>query len=60
VYYFESVTYKPSTDILEESQQLLLAVKLVEAGKRVMIKNNLHVQHILEEKYPNYFEFSDL
>lgn len=60
VYDFESVTYKPFTDILEESQQLLLAIRLVEAGKRVRLKNSDHIRSILEERYPNYFEFSDI
>lgn len=56
-YVFESVSYKPQTDILEESQQLALALKLVQAGKKVVLKNSSHVQHQLQLLYPNYFAF---
>lgn len=56
-YTFDSVTYKPKTDILEESQQLALALKLVQVGKKVVLKNSFHVKEKLEKLYPNYFVF---
>ncbi len=57
VYVFDSVTYKEGTDILEESQQLKLAQKLVEAGKRVQLKNSEHIEAELQSRFPDYFEF---
>ena len=57
-YIFDSVTYKKGTDILEESQQLLLAVRLVEAGKKVIIEQSEAVRDTLEKLYPNYFTFT--
>lgn len=57
VYEFDSVFYKNGTDILEESQQLKLALKLAEAGKRVSIKNTLGIQERLNAMYPGLFEF---
>jgi nucleotide sugar dehydrogenase len=44
IYYFDSVTYKKDTDILEASQQLELAKLLVENGKKVVIKNSKLIQ----------------
>ncbi len=57
-YIFDSVTYKKGTDIIEESQQLLLAAKLVDAGKKVIVKNSEAIRGIIESKYPNYFTFT--
>lgn len=57
IYVFDSVTYKEGTDILEESQQLKLAVKLVEAGKKVQLRNSWHIRQELESRFPDYFEF---
>lgn len=56
-YTFDSLTYKKGTDILEESQQLKLAVKLVEAGKKVSVSNSEIVRAKIEKLYPNYFTF---
>lgn len=56
-YIFDYVSYKPGTDILEESQQLKLAVKLVENGKKVVILNSELVKNQLEDLYPGYFSF---
>jgi nucleotide sugar dehydrogenase len=56
-YDFESVTYKPNTDIIEESQQLALALKLAFAGKKVILRNSKHIQSELENLYPNLFLF---
>lgn len=40
---FDYVTYKHGTNIIEESQRLALAVKLMKAGKRVMICDSKEV-----------------
>lgn len=57
-YVFDYVTYKPGTPIIEESQQLKLAVLLREMGKTVVIKNSYLVKSELEKLYPNYFEYA--
>jgi nucleotide sugar dehydrogenase len=56
-YVFDYITYKPGTDILEESQQLKLAILLREKGKNVVVKNGELVRSELEKRYPGYFEF---
>lgn len=56
-YEFEYITYKEDTDILEESQQLLLAIELARAGKKVILRNSKHIQKTIEKEYPNYFLF---
>lgn len=58
-YYFDSVTYKKDTDILEASQQLELAKLLVENGKKVIIKNAMSVRKDIESLFPSYFIFED-
>lgn len=59
IYYFDSVTYKKDTDILEASQQLELAKLLVENGKKVVIKNSKLIQQEIESLFPTYFIFED-
>lgn len=54
---FEGVTYKKGTDILEESQQLRLAVSLAEVGYKVLIRESQSVVNTLEKEYPGLFEF---
>lgn len=56
-YEFEYITYKKDTDIIEESQQLFLAVGLVKAGKKVFLKNSKHLKPLIEKEYPNFFNF---
>lgn len=56
-YVFDYITYKKDTDILEESQQFQLALELVNAGKKVKIKNSAIIQEKVEKDYPNYFDF---
>lgn len=58
-YYFDSVSYKKDTDIIEESQQLELAKLLVKNGKKVVITNSKKIKKIVELKYPNQFIFED-
>lgn len=54
---FDSVTYKKGTDILEESQQLKLALALAEAGKKVKIIESESVINQLKELYGNVFSY---
>lgn len=53
---FETVTYKKGTEILEESQQLALAVALAQSGRKVLIRDNQAVLDELERDYPGLFE----
>lgn len=59
VYNFETLAYKAGTDILEESQQLRLALALIEKGKKVSVKKDGKLEHKLNQEYPNLFEFYD-
>jgi UDPglucose 6-dehydrogenase len=52
---FDFVTYKKGTDILEESQQLKLAVSLAKSGKKVLIKESASVIKSLIDTYGNLF-----
>jgi nucleotide sugar dehydrogenase len=54
-YYTDSVTYKPGTVILEESQQLEFAKKLAKNGIKVVIKESLPVVEELKERYGDLF-----
>jgi UDP-glucose 6-dehydrogenase len=39
-FYLPSIMYKPGTDILEESQQLQVCIKLLEKGRTVFVQQN--------------------
>ena len=54
---FDYVTYKPSSVILEESQQLLFAKKLVDHGYKVIINERPCVIASVKEQYGNIFEY---
>lgn len=54
---FDSVTYKKGTDILEESQQLKLAVSLARAGHKVVIRESGAVVQKLMAVYANLFTY---
>jgi UDP-glucose 6-dehydrogenase len=54
---FQSVTYKPGTTILEESQQLALALKLARAGRKVRVADLAPVVTALRELYGDLFEY---
>jgi UDPglucose 6-dehydrogenase len=54
---FNSVTYKPGTQILEESQQLALAVGLARAGRKVVIDEAPGVLSQLRERFGDLFEY---
>jgi nucleotide sugar dehydrogenase len=53
---FDYVTFKKGTPSLEESQQLALAVKLAQAGRKVRIKEQPVIVEELEKQYPGFFE----
>jgi nucleotide sugar dehydrogenase len=59
VYHFNSVAYKPNTDIIENSQQLELAKRLVDNGRKVVLTNANTVRDNIEKLFPSYFEFKD-
>lgn len=54
---FDSVTYKKGTDIIEESQQLQLAISLAKAGHQVVIKESSTVIKLLMDAYSNLFTY---
>lgn len=54
---FNDVSYKPGTDIIEESQQLRLAVELARSGFDVALDVDESVKKQVEEKYPNLFRW---
>lgn len=54
---FESITYKKNTDIIEESQQLKLALDLAKGGKKVKIIESASVINQLNVLYGNLFEY---
>ncbi len=57
---FQTVTYKPGTVILEESQQLELAVRLAKAGRKVLVVDLPAVIEELQGKYGNLFQYAEL
>jgi nucleotide sugar dehydrogenase len=54
---FTSVSYKPGTTNLEESQQLALALRLASAGRRVIIQDCEEVIDQLKRNYGDLFEY---
>jgi nucleotide sugar dehydrogenase len=54
---FDTVTYKPGTTILEESQQLALALRLAQAGRRVRVRDLAPVVSELKAQYGDLFEY---
>jgi nucleotide sugar dehydrogenase len=57
---FDQVSYKKGSDILEESQQLALAIKLAKAGKKVLVKEKKSVINVLKRLHGNLFEYKEL
>jgi len=53
------ITYKPETDIIEESQQLLYAVSLASSGYRVILSENEGVTKRIKEIYGDLFEYEE-
>ena len=54
-----SVTYKPRTIILEESQQLMFAVELAKQGYDVLIEETKAVIEQLQESYGKLFSYKE-
>jgi UDP-glucose 6-dehydrogenase len=55
--HFHSVTYKPGTEMLDESQPLALAVLLAEAGRKVVIHETAAVMEKLRRQFGELFEY---
>ena len=55
--FLNTVTYKPDTVIIEESQQLAFAVGLALAGYKVVVTESQPVISQLQEKYGDLFEY---
>lgn len=55
---FDFVTYKPESDMLIESQQLLFAVKLAETGYSVTINEREEVVNELKQTYDSMFTYN--
>ena len=55
-FYFDYITYKKGTDILEESQQYRLCVDLLERGHYVYIRNDSRVTPQVERDLSKYGE----
>ncbi len=53
---FQYITYKENSLILEESQQLALALKLAQAGRKVIIYERESILKELNENYPGLFD----
>ncbi len=54
---FEEVVYKKGTVILEESQQLALALKLAHAGRKVLVREKETVIEELKKNYGSLFSY---
>lgn len=55
---FNSITYKPESSILEESQQLKFALELTEKGYKVEIQEREKIINRLKELYGNKFIYT--
>jgi UDPglucose 6-dehydrogenase len=53
----DTITYKPESLMLTESQKLQFAIRLAQAGVCVKIKERKSVIDILKKQYENLFEF---
>ena len=56
---FESITYKIGTTIIEESQQLLFAVKIAKQGYKVVIREHPEVIRQVKEEYGDLFIYQE-
>jgi UDPglucose 6-dehydrogenase len=57
---FDTVSYKKGSNILEESQQLALAVKLANNKRIVLIKDTKEVIEKVNRMFPNLFRLKEL
>ncbi len=56
--HFQSVAYKPGTEMMEESQPLALALGLMGAGRKVVIHESRAVVEQLRERFGDSFQYS--
>lgn len=56
---FDTVTYKPESTLLVESQQLKFAVAVARAGYNVLIKERSSVIAEIKNEYGNLFKFEE-
>lgn len=54
---FDTVTYKPGTVILEESQQLALALRLAQSGRKVILRESATVIAEIKANYGDLFTY---
>jgi nucleotide sugar dehydrogenase len=57
--FFESITYKPGTTIIEESQQLAFAVEVAKAGYDVMIIEHRDTISQVRDLYGDLFTYEE-
>jgi len=57
---FKFITYKDTSNLLEASQKLELALLLAENGNKVIIYERPEIIQILDQKYPNLFELRNI
>jgi hypothetical protein len=57
---FRYITYKDTSDILEKSQKLELAILLANNKNKVIIYERPYIIEILKDKYNDLFEYRDL
>lgn len=56
---FDSITYKPGTDILEESQQLKFVVRLATLGYTITVKESKAIIEKLQHLYGDIFKYEE-
>lgn len=54
---FDGVTYKKGSVMLDESQQLALAVKLADAGRKVLLRDKKVALEEVQRRHGNIFEY---
>jgi UDPglucose 6-dehydrogenase len=54
-FYMPYITYKPNSDIIEESQQLKLCIDLLKMGYKVYVQDHFMIASTLKEKLLNNF-----
>jgi UDPglucose 6-dehydrogenase len=57
---FKYITYKDTSDILEQSQKLELAILLAKNKNKVIIYERPYIIEILKDKYNDLFEYREL
>lgn len=60
VYVFTDIGYKTGVPIITKSQKLLMAVKLVEHGHKIMIRDSKIICQLVREEHPDKFLFEEL